>query len=179
VPDSRASLPAATAIPFSFILPAVRATVFSPFATTGASLTVNANLLVHREVIPSFFLLFSLPFSASSSSHLRCLTQFVFLFSLSLSLSLWPLRLFSTPPSYPFSLVGSLAFLSAAETTDDRVSGRIFPMAVIAHVGESRPSQSGKSLYPLTESLRAPFLGKQRDSRLEAVASLCTASRID
>lgn len=32
----------------------------------------------------------------------------------------------------------SLAFFSVTETMDDRVSDRIFPMAVIAHARESR-----------------------------------------
>lgn len=135
----------------------------SPFATTRASLTVNANLLVHREVILSFF-----PFFFPSFPTVSTLTRPDAPYRLNSYFHPFPL----SPPSlflplcFPLCTLLSpialpLAFLSVTETTDDRVSGRIFPMAVIAHAGETRLSHGELPLPFDGIVMRSSFSSRQ------------------
>lgn len=134
-------------------------TLLSPFATTGASLTVNANLLVHRQVILSFSLPFCPHFTRSNAS---LLTRLV------------PSPLFPPTPSVSSYLLfhRPLAPSSATETTDDCISRRIFLMAVIAHSAEracSRPDGLPFTLCHCHELLS--LAEKHRNSQLKVAVS--------
>jgi len=158
---------------------------------------VNANLLVHREVIPSFFLLFPLPPRrfpprfpappvASDVPLPNSIRISILSLSFSFSLALFPRPPFSTlvPPSSPFSLVGPLAFL-ACDGNDGRPCFRSnFPDGGNrSRWREPVLPQSARSLYPLTEVLRVFFFLGRQTARLatgDCCVRLCrTASRID
>lgn len=75
-----------------------------------------------------------------------------------------------------------LAFLSVTETTDDRVSGRIFPMAVIAHAGETRLTH-GELPLPFDGIVMRSSFSSRQISKLAAESCCIGAwggeSRID